>query len=73
MNITLSEVIARADELKPNAFSNETKTGWINTLEGKVQTGVWLLDHTECIKYSYSEDAQRPVRGEENGEAEAKG
>ncbi len=61
MNITLGEVIARADELKPNAFSNEIKTAWINTLEGKVQTSVFLLDHTECIKYTYPADESRPL------------
>ena len=61
MNITLGEVISRADELKPNAFSKETKIGWINTLEGKVQTSVWLLDHTECVRYSEDEDMSRPL------------
>ena len=41
--MTVEQVIQMADETKPNAFSNETKTAWLNEVEGMVQTEVFLL------------------------------
>lgn len=35
---TLKSVIDYVDEIKPNAFSNEAKTKWLNECEGLVQT-----------------------------------
>lgn len=55
--MTLSEVIRAVDEMKPNAFSNTTKTLWINEVEGLVQTEVMLLALDECISYDYSTHA----------------
>lgn len=39
---TLKSVIDMVDEIKPNAFSNEAKTQWLNECEGLVQTEVLL-------------------------------
>ena len=39
---TLSGVITQVDDIKPNAFSNDTKTAWLNECEGLVQTEVFL-------------------------------
>ena len=33
--MTLSQVIQNVDEIKPNAFSNDTKTAWINETDGE--------------------------------------
>lgn len=33
----ISEVIAKLDSLKPNAFAMEDKIGWINELEGRIK------------------------------------
>ena len=54
--MTLSELIAAVDEVKPNAFSNETKTDWVNEVEGMVQTEVMLLALQELIVYDYAND-----------------
>lgn len=54
--MTLSEVIAKVDEIKPNAFSNEAKTAWMNEAEGMVQTEVFLLAPEEIITYDYAKD-----------------
>lgn len=54
--MTLSDVISSVDEIKPNAFSNETKTKWINEVEGMVQTEVFLFAPAEFIQYSYPND-----------------
>ena len=51
--MTLAEIIAQVDEIKPNAFSNEAKTIWINEIEGKIQTDVFLMAVEDVIQYSY--------------------
>lgn len=54
---TLRQVIEAVEEYKPNAFSNETKTMWLNEVEGAVQTEVFLLARDECIEYSWDKHA----------------
>lgn len=56
MGITLGKVIALVDEIKPNDFSNEAKTAWLNECEGMVQTEVWLIAVEDVISYSYETD-----------------
>ena len=51
--MTLKQVIERVDEIKPNAFSNEAKTMWLNECEGMVQTEVLLYASEEIITYDY--------------------
>ena len=51
--MTLSQVISSVDEIKPNSFSNDTKTAWINEIEGMVQTEVFLFAPVEIIQYDY--------------------
>lgn len=38
--MTLYEIIAFVDEVKPNAFSGEAKTVWLNELEYAIQANV---------------------------------
>ena len=42
--MTLKECIEYVDGIKPNAFTNDQKTRWINEIEGRVQTEVFLWD-----------------------------
>ncbi len=58
---TLKSVIEYVDEIKPNAFSNEAKTQWVNECEGLVQTEVLLLADTELISYSYYTDKDKEL------------
>lgn len=57
----VNEMIARVDEIRPNAFSQETKLGWMNELFAKVKEEVWDT-HEEVnsedlyVKYSKVED-----------------
>ena len=53
--MTLAEIIAQVDEVKPNAFSNEAKTIWLNEIEGKIQTDVFLLAVEDVQQYTYAE------------------
>ena len=54
----LTEVIVRVDDIKPNAFTDATKTAWINECEGLVQTEVMLIAAVDVIQYDYETDAQ---------------
>ena len=54
---TVSSVITRVDDIKPNAFSNETKTQWLNEVEGMVQTEVFLWASEQIITYDYATNA----------------
>lgn len=54
--MTVAQVIQAVDEVKPNAFSNEEKTRWLNEVEGMVQTEVLLFASEEVITYSYEQD-----------------
>ena len=50
----LKDVIKLADEIKPNAFSNEVKTLWLNEVEGLVMTEVLLLTVHDVAVYAYT-------------------
>ena len=54
---TLSEVIARADGLNPNAFDHATKAAWVSECEGTVQTEILGIAPDDCVTYSYPADA----------------
>lgn len=62
--MTLSQVIARVDEIKPNAFSNAAKTAWISEVEGMVQTEVLLWAPEEIIVYDYERDKDTELLAE---------
>lgn len=53
----IRQAILFADEMKPNAFSEELKMQWINQVEGIIQTDVLLLDKSEFITYEFPTDA----------------
>lgn len=59
--MTISELIERADAVKPNAFDNYAKTGWINEAEGLVQTEIFLFADEEIIVYDYDEDKDKEL------------
>ena len=49
------------DEIKPNAFSDDTKLVWLNEVEGQVQTEVFLLNEREVIEYCLSATVTTPI------------
>ena len=59
--MTLDACIQSVDEIKPNAFSNDTKTAWINEVEGMVQTEVFLFAPVDIIQYSYEADKDKEL------------
>ncbi len=54
----LREAIERADEVKPNAFTEKRKTEWLQELDGRIAADVFLLSKPELdqIRYSWPED-----------------
>lgn len=54
---TLQGVLDIIDSIKPNAFSEEAKTAWINEIEGLVQTEVFLLAIEDVVQYTWPKDA----------------
>ena len=54
---TLQGVLDIIDSIKPNAFSDEAKTAWINEVEGLVQTEVFLLAIEDVVQYTWPENA----------------
>lgn len=53
--MTIKELIEFIDEIKPNAFSDAVKTMWINDIEGKVQTDIFLMAVEDIIRYKYED------------------
>lgn len=55
--MTLKECIDFVEGIKPSAFTNEQKTRWINEIEGRVQTEVFLWDPTtNHTTYTYDDN-----------------
>ena len=50
---TIREVIARADENRPNAFSEDQKLRWVAAIEGKLALNVQLMDISEMHQFAY--------------------
>ncbi len=59
--MTIRECIDYVDEIKPNAFSNETKIVWLNECEGMVQTEIFLNAETDVIEYHWSAQETTPI------------
>ena len=55
---TMNTVIEYVDRVKPNAYSNDDKYRWMNTLEGLVSREI---HHKEAPEYDLPEDADTPL------------
>lgn len=54
----LKEILEFVDGIKPNPYSEEQKTKWVNDCEGMVQTQVLLLASVEIVSYRWPEDGE---------------
>ena len=59
--MTIKECFDYVDEIMPNTYSNATKTVWLNEVEGKVQTEIFLLSEREVFEYHYTADETTPI------------
>ena len=61
MSKTIREIIALADEARPNGFTNERKTQWLSALEGRLQLEVFLMAEPELLTYAWPADKETQV------------
>lgn len=54
MHMTISEVFADVDELKPNQYDDAIKIKWLNELEGRILRDVFQIN--EFKPYNLSDD-----------------
>ena len=54
--MTVSELMAYVDSVKPNAFSDSDKLVWLNEIEARIQTEVMLRWQGEMEQYTLPED-----------------
>lgn len=63
--MTLAEIIAQVDEFRPNMFTKEQKTAWINEIESKVVSQVInkaLWGNDKFVPYEYELNAETTLR-----------
>ena len=58
---TIKQIVEAVDAIKPNGFTNETKTKWISELEGRVQMEILLQAHPDVIVYNWAADQNTEV------------
>lgn len=57
----LKDVISYVDDIKPNAFSDSTKTKWLNEIEGMVQSEIFLFAPKMFFAYEYERDKEKEM------------
>lgn len=58
MNKTLKEIIAIADELNPNSYSNNIKAQWVNEVEAYIQTEIYNVAPLDVVSYTDYEESK---------------
>ena len=51
--MTVKECIEYVDEVKPNAFSVETKLMWLSQIEGRIAAEIFLMAPAEAAQFRY--------------------
>ena len=59
--MTLSEAIEQVKMLKPNAYSEEALTAWLNQLEATVQSEVHDVAPENIVEFKWGEDGDEPL------------
>ena len=59
--MTPNKVIESVDSKRPNAYSEEVKLGWINTLDGMVKRLVHQEDEKNIAPYVYPDDMDKEL------------
>lgn len=58
--MTPNKVIEQLDNVKPNAYSEEVKLGWISTLDGMVKKFV-IEEDVPPVPYAYPDDMNKEL------------
>ena len=59
--MTLSEAIEQVKTLKPNAYSEEALTVWLNQLEAMVQSEVHGVAPENIVSFNWGSDGDEPL------------
>jgi len=54
--MTVNDAIAKVKDRKPNAYSEESLTDWLNECEAMVQREMFLTVPEEIVQYKWPED-----------------
>ena len=57
---TVIEIIERADKIRPNQFSDETKAEWLNHIEGRIAAEIFK--ENEYSPFILPEDGDKELR-----------
>lgn len=57
--MTLYELISYIDSVKPNSFSAQDKTEWVNEIETRIQKDLLGLSPDDLVIYRYPDDRDR--------------
>ena len=55
--MTIAEVIAKVDALKPNTYTTEDKVDWLSTLDSRVMSQIILTHGRKCPRFFYGYDS----------------
>ena len=53
---TVNDVIKYVNDIKPNAFTEETLTEWLSECEGSIQTEILCIASGDVVTYSYADN-----------------
>ena len=53
---TVNDVIKYVNDIKPNAFTDETLTEWLSECEGSIQTEILCIASGDVVTYSYADN-----------------
>jgi hypothetical protein len=56
---TINEVIERNDKIKPNAYSNQVKAGWLYRLDSRISADIMHTDPP--AEYKFPEDGDKTL------------
>ena len=53
---TVNDVIKYVNDIKPNAFTDDTLTEWLSECEGSIQTEILCIASGDVVTYSYADN-----------------
>ena len=53
---TVNDVIKYVNDIKPNAFTDETLTEWLSECEGSIQTEILCIASGDVVTYNYADN-----------------
>lgn len=61
----ISNLIGYVNSVKPHNFDNSVLIRWLNEVEGRIQTEIYLIDIHEIVQYDWSDSWTSDRKAEE--------